>query len=88
MEEVKQNSSSDHFSEQQQDEEQDHHEEYDEQNEPKGQSIYETFMDVSSIFSNPMMLFGAQAQARKERSRFFNDVGESSEEEPNQRGGD
>jgi hypothetical protein len=45
---------------------------------PASKSIYETFMDVSSIFSNPIQSFGGESRGR---SRFFNDTGDASSED-------
>ena len=36
-------------------------------------SIYQTFMDVSSIFSKPILAFGKQRSGTKNKSRFFNE---------------
>lgn len=50
----------------------------------KGTSVYETFMDVSSIFSNPILSFGGggqgvQQRGLRTRSRFFDDVEDEDE---------
>lgn len=45
----------------------------DPEDDENNKSIYQTFMDVSSIFSKPILAFGKQKSGVKHKSRFFNE---------------